>query len=390
MEWGGILLYALEQALRLEVSINSETIEKIQLFLVGNSRLNNFSFSEKNSQPFFRENFQNGLSREFVSADTPTFQLNLPKPLDSRPKSNATSGELPRNGKISVVDALQKRAGDRTINQLWDSREFNDLEWEQLLLLYLRKKLLDTNTFHGRLYKKLKSELGDEFGVDVDNNNASSFYAEGYKIYINPKQVVSKLHEFKIKNINRHLELVLAEEMIHVVSNKLKTPQEFKNLFINEFLPNDKLINNLSEVYRSFKQQMSPYQAPVEFFRMGVQDHFFKQVTEMSAYSLEEFYEALLKGLKYLRDVFVEPANKKLIDEHIAYVEDALRKSDVVSYETLMQYNTTPEIWEEAESVEQFNKFKKEYSEPENTQELVKDFREFAQLEQSNTNIECL
>jgi hypothetical protein len=134
---------------------------------------------------------------------------------------------------------------------------------------------------------------------------------------------------------------------------------------------------------------MGTYQAPMEFFRMGVQDHFFKQVTEMSSYSLQDFYQSLLKGLKYLRDVFVEPTNKKLIDEHIAYIEDALRNIDVVSYETLMQYNTTPEIWEVAESVEQFDRFKKDYPFPENTEELIKDFKEFANLVPANINLDC-
>jgi hypothetical protein len=389
MEWGGILLYALEQALRLEMPINSETIQKVKDFLVGNNRLNDSTFAESDSQFFSREDFQNRLSDEFVSADAPIFQLNLPKPPDSRYKSDAANNVLYTGKKVTVLNALQERAGNRNINELWVSGEFNDLEWEQLLILYLRKKLLDTNTFHGRLYKKLKSELGDDFRVDVSNSNKFTFFVEGTEIKINTKEVIKELKKNKITNINRSLELTLAEEMIHVVSNVLRTPQEYKNLFVSQFLNNNELTNNLSEVYRSFKKRMGTYQAPMEFFRMGVQDHFFKQVTEMSSYSLQDFYQSLLKGLKYLRDVFVEPTNKKLIDEHIAYIEDALRNIDVVSYETLMQYNTTPEIWEVAESVEQFDRFKKDYPFPENTEELIKDFKEFANLVPANINLDC-
>jgi hypothetical protein len=389
MEWGGILLYALEQALRLEMPINSETIQKVKDFLVGNNRLNDSTFAESDSQFFSREDFQNRLSDEFVSADAPIFQLNLPKPPDRRYKSDAANNVLYTGKKVTVLNALQERAGNRNINELWVSGEFNDLEWEQLLILYLRKKLLDTNTFHGRLYKKLKSELGDDFRVDVSNSNKFTFFVEGTEIKINTKEVIKELKKNKITNINRSLELTLAEEMIHVVSNVLRTPQEYKNLFVSQFLPNEELRNNLSEVYRSFKERMGTYQAPVEFYRMAVQDHFFKQVTEMSAYSLQDFYQSLLKGLKYLRDVFVEPTNKKLIDEHIAYIEEALRNIDVVSYETLMQYNTTPEIWEVAESVEQFDRFKKDYPFPENTEELIKDFKEFANLVPANINLDC-
>jgi hypothetical protein len=231
--------------------------------------------------------------------------------------------------------------------------------------------------------------LGDDFRVDVSNSNKFTFFVEGTEIKINTKEVIKELKKNKITNINRSLELTLAEEMIHVVSNVLRTPQEYKNLFVSQFLNNNELTNNLSEVYRSFKKRMGTYQAPMEFFRMGVQDHFFKQVTEMSSYSLQDFYQSLLKGLKYLRDVFVEPTNKKLIDEHIAYIEDALRNIDVVSYETLMQYNTTPEIWEVAESVEQFDRFKKDYPFPENTEELIKDFKEFANLVPANINLDC-
>ena len=61
-----------------------------------------------------------------------------------------------------------------------------------------------------------------------------------------------------------------------------------------------------------------------------------------------------------------------------------------VDFETLMEYNTTPDIWEISNNVEQYNSFKKNtaYSSKE---DLVEKYKEHIKLEgRSNIEIACL
>lgn len=245
----------------------------------------------------------NQVRNEIITRDERVLPTNT-RGSDSQYQSNLSSTDRVQSDGSNDNTLLQK-VGERTFNEVWSSNILTDLERERYLLLCLQQKLNTGDTFNRRLTEKLNKQLGIQVGINEGENLPYSFYVENGKINYDSNQFYNFFNSVKHSNPNEFLDLVLAEELIHVLTmNIISTKETFFAIQQQDNLSKGRFFNIVERMYPGLNLS-NREMGFNEFVRMAVQQEFFGKTTEISRGIEQGWFDEILKEVwEFIQKLF--------------------------------------------------------------------------------------
>ncbi len=239
---------------------------------------------------------------------------------------------LSKSDYATILSSLQPRIGNRSFQEVWNSREFTDVERDTILLYSIQQRLLTGDTFNSRLFRKLNRQL--ELPIHIIGNSKYPIYVQNKAIYIDLAEFRTLIDNSKLSDVNKYIEIVLSEELIHVVSQRLMTSEDYENIR-NELTEGGK--KSIKKIYSM--GNIPDDLAVAEYIRMLVQQRFLGTTTEQTRFTN---FEALFSWIwEYLIEVFKGNKGelKRQYYRHFDYIDD------YEFYNMGTPYDTNPELY---------------------------------------------
>ena len=243
---------------------------------------------------------------------------------------------------IKSYSPLYERLSGISIQSVFD-KDFSKMEREYKTLSFIVEGLY-SNSFNGKLFDFIKSKLGDIQIRVTDSLDRSMFVYDG-NLYINPKQLVNQLETDKLPNIEEYLNIVVSEELIHLIFLKQLSENDYK--IVGEHLEsNPSILNRVVQIY-NFDTPLIGRQVVDEYLRMLVQDRVFGTTTELVRVAeLSQFKKWFTDLWNFIKDFFKReyPAEiKTVVDPAIEFIEDSQQKFYQLGSDSLST-EITPEL----------------------------------------------
>jgi len=219
------------------------------------------------------------------------------------------------------VDSLQNRINGRTFSEIWNSNEFSSVERATILLHSIQERILDRNSFNGRLFEKINKQLG---GLELrvfEGIEEKPLFAFDH-IYLQPSKLLDYLEKLNVENIDEYLNLAIAEELIHILTNRI-TDRFDKFAVIEELSKVPRFFQQLGQKYKSL--QNGDYDAAyLEYVRMIVQQEVLGTTTEQIKYTKGGIIDQIIKKVwEFLYSIFKQGSPKltAVVKRHINFIE---------------------------------------------------------------------
>ncbi len=222
---------------------------------------------------------------------------------------------------VTDVDSLQSRIGNRTFSEVWNSRDFSDMDKTIVFLHSIQERMLDRNTFNGRLFEKINRQLG-LLELRVFEGGIEHILFAHDHIYIQPNKFYEYLKSSDIENINEYLDMVVAEELIHILTNRLTTKED-KIKVVFETATNPKFMSMLRTKYKSLKPEDYDV-AYMEFVRMIVQQEVLGTTTEKIKYTKGGIIDQIIQKVwDFLYSIFQNSTEtKRVVKTHTDFINE--------------------------------------------------------------------
>lgn len=225
-------------------------------------------------------------------------------------------------GESSNDTSLFNKISGKTFKEVWDSNEFTETERKRYMLLGIQQKLYQKNTFNGNLSEKIDKKLGIKVRLNIDNNSDYTLFIKNGELIVNPDKLYIYLTNNQFENIDEYLDLTVAEELIHIVTQKITTFEDTKSVIIEQIKNNSEFMRNLSYKYKDLKSNDFEL-AYYEYVRMLVQQEFLGTTTEQVKYTRGGIIDEIItKVWEFLKSVASLPKTKEVIQKHIDFIKN--------------------------------------------------------------------
>jgi hypothetical protein len=263
------------------------------------------------------------LKNEIIPADTGILQFTR-KPSNSELRSvfigEQLSDYLSKESDTSS-DSLYYRISGRNFNEIWSSDEFTNNEKRRLLLYTIQEKLSDTNSFNGKLFRKIDKQFGN-MGVQLVDSSFIIFAQNG-KINLDINRFFDYLQRENIEDLDKYLEIGLSEELIHIVTSYIADANDMKNVLMEQIKNDNNFVNMLNQKYRGQDLTKNPFLVYNEYIRMLVQQEFLGITTEQVKYTRSGIIDRIIaKVWEFLKSVSSLPKTKEVIQKHIDFIKN--------------------------------------------------------------------
>lgn len=226
---------------------------------------------------------------------------------------------------IKSYSSLYKRLSGVSIQSIFD-KDFSKMEREYKTLSFIVEGLY-SNSFNGKLFDFIKSKLGD-VQIRVTDSLNRSMFVYGGNLYINPKRLVDQLEIDRLPNIEEYLNIVVSEELIHLIFHKQLSENDYK--IVGKHLEsNPSILNRVVRLY-NFDVPLIGRQVVDEYLRMLVQDKVFGTTTELVRVAeLSQFKKWFTDLWNFIKDFFKKeyPIEiKTVVDPAIEFIEESQQK----------------------------------------------------------------
>lgn len=259
---------------------------------------------------------------------------------DSQYQSNISPTNRRIQSESGNDNTLFQKVGERTFNEVWSSNILTDLERERYLLLCLQQKLYSGDTFNRRLAEKLNKQLGIKVDIKEGINLPYAFYVQNGQMNYDSKQFYNFFNSLTHSNPNEFLDLVLAEELIHIVTmNIISFKEKFFAIQQQEDRSNKTFFKILSNLYPglNLSNQNLGY---TEFIRMAVQQEFFGTTTELNRFAEEGILSEFLKEVwEFIQKLFKLNQTQKIIQKHIDFINDQQSNQEKIESDLILPVN---------------------------------------------------
>jgi hypothetical protein len=172
------------------------------------------------------------------------------------------------------------------------------------------------------LFKKLNDKYGS-LGISLVKSQYAIFVWKN-QIYLDIDNLYKYLQNENIEDLNKYVDLMLAEELIHVVTSRIISEDDVEDLVYDQYKNDKKFFEIISQKYKGLNTNNADL-ASREYIRMLVQQEFLGTTTEQVRYTRGGIIDKIIaKVWEFLKSVAFLPKTKEVIQKHIDFIKDEI------------------------------------------------------------------
>ena len=238
---------------------------------------------------------------------------------------------------VGYSDTLRERTAGRSFNEVWSSREFSQLEREQILFASIVERLTKSpNSFNGKLFKYIKEKFGQlesdgskQSGIRfIDQSELPPLFVSNGYIYVN-RSFYQYINTLNIANLDEYLEISLSEELIHLVTDNLMTNEEYLNILAE--IPSS-VRQKVQVLYPSvnFEDPVNSLTLIDEYLRMLIQESIFGKTTELVKSQSSEGLSLLERAWEFIKGFLrsnydKSPFTASVVNKSLSFISESQR-----------------------------------------------------------------